>query len=90
MAHYEPPHQDLCCLQIQLFLSLVVKELIGERVYRVYIHIDKGRNSVLKYLGHHCFFDEKYYSDNETIVIIADVCSRLGSLNNSTCFALDD
>ena len=27
MAHYEPPHQDLCCLQIQLFLSLVVKEL---------------------------------------------------------------
>ena len=29
MAHYEPPHQDLCCLQIQLFASLVVKELIG-------------------------------------------------------------
>ena len=27
MAHYEPPHQDLCCLQIQLFSSLVVKEL---------------------------------------------------------------
>ena len=27
MAHYEPPHQDLRCLQIQLFLSLVVKEL---------------------------------------------------------------
>ena len=29
MAHYEPPHQDLCCLQIQLVASLVVKELIG-------------------------------------------------------------
>ena len=28
VAHYEPPHQDLCCLQIQLFLSLVLKELI--------------------------------------------------------------
>ena len=28
MAHDEPPHQDLRCLQIQLFLSLVVKELI--------------------------------------------------------------
>ena len=27
MAHYEPPHQDLGCLQIQLFSSLVVKEL---------------------------------------------------------------
>ena len=24
VAHYEPPHQDLCCLQIQLFSSLVV------------------------------------------------------------------
>ena len=28
MAHYEPPHQDLRCLQIQLFSSLVAKELI--------------------------------------------------------------
>ena len=27
MAHYEPLHQDLCCLQIQLFSSLVLKEL---------------------------------------------------------------
>ena len=27
MAHYEPPHQDLRCLQIQLFSFLVVKEL---------------------------------------------------------------
>ena len=28
VAHYEPPHQDLRCLQIQLFSSLVLKELI--------------------------------------------------------------
>ena len=28
MAHYEPPHQDLRCFQIQLFSSLVFKELI--------------------------------------------------------------
>ena len=27
VAQYEPPHQDLHCLQIQLFLSLVFKEL---------------------------------------------------------------
>ena len=27
MAHYEPPHQGLGCLQIQLFASLVVEEL---------------------------------------------------------------
>ena len=27
VAHDEPPHQDLCCLQIQLFSSLVVTEL---------------------------------------------------------------
>ena len=27
VAHDEPPHQDLRCLQIQLFASLVLKEL---------------------------------------------------------------
>ena len=27
MAYHEPPHQDLQCLQIQLFLSMVLKEL---------------------------------------------------------------
>ena len=27
VAHYEPLHQDLCCLQIHLFLSLVLKEV---------------------------------------------------------------
>ena len=27
MAHFEPPHQDLCCLQMQLFSSLVLKEV---------------------------------------------------------------
>ena len=27
VAHDEPPHQDLPCLQIKIFLSLVVKEL---------------------------------------------------------------
>ena len=27
MAHYEQPHQDLHCLQIQLFSCLVLKEL---------------------------------------------------------------
>ena len=28
VAHYEPPHQDLSCLQTQLFLSLGLKELM--------------------------------------------------------------
>ena len=28
VAHYEPPHQDLRCLQIQLFLSLVFLERV--------------------------------------------------------------
>ena len=27
VAHHEPPHKDQRCLQIQLFSSLVVKEL---------------------------------------------------------------
>ena len=26
VAHYEPPHHDLRCLQIQLFSSLILKE----------------------------------------------------------------
>ena len=34
VAHYEPPHQDLRCLQIQLFSSLVVKELIWHARFR--------------------------------------------------------
>ena len=35
VAHYEPPHQDLRCLQIQLFSSLVVKELKPRVVYNL-------------------------------------------------------
>ena len=57
--------------------------------YRLYIHIDKGRNSTLKGLGYR-FAGEKYYSSDEIIVIIGDVCSRMGPLNESTCFILDD
>ena len=30
VAHDEPPHQDLRCLQIQLFSSLVQKQLMTE------------------------------------------------------------
>ena len=30
MAHHEPTHQDLRCLQIQLFSSLVLKEKISK------------------------------------------------------------
>ena len=34
MAYYKPPHQDLPCLQSQLFLPLVVIELISEILER--------------------------------------------------------
>ena len=49
VAQYEPPHQDLRCLQIQLFLSLVLKELIKR---------PKGKNHpncVCQYLGNGTF-----------------------------------
>ena len=36
MAHHEPPHQGLRCLQIQLFSSLVVKELNEIVIYVKY------------------------------------------------------
>ena len=32
VAHSEPPHQDLRCLQIQLFSSVVLKELSNRRI----------------------------------------------------------
>ena len=44
--------------------------LIGQRVYILYIPINKRRNSSLKYLQHCCFFGEKYYSDDEILVIV--------------------
>ena len=46
VAHYEPPHQDLGCLQIQLFSSLVVKELRNE------FHFSDVYRSV-NYIGSH-------------------------------------
>ena len=30
VAHNEPPHQDLCCLQFQLFSLLILKELTAK------------------------------------------------------------
>ena len=36
MAHYEPSHQDLRCLRIQLFSSLVVKELRSNIAVSIY------------------------------------------------------
>ena len=38
VAHYEPPHQDLCSLQIQLFSFLVVKELILQYMGETWCH----------------------------------------------------
>ena len=39
VAHYEPPHQDLRCLQIQLLSSLVLKELIFEVNFRLKLFV---------------------------------------------------
>ena len=36
VAHYEPPHQDLHCLQIQVFSSLVLKVLIWATFHTFY------------------------------------------------------
>ena len=44
--------------------------LIGERVYRLptllYTY-RQGEKLSVKYLGHCCFFGEKYYSDDEPL-----------------------
>ena len=44
MSHYEPIHQDLRCLQIQLFSSMVVKELIS-----LYFFLESGYRKANKY-----------------------------------------
>ena len=49
-AHYEPPHQNLCCLQIELFSSLEHKELVIDLRYNFqylfsyFIEISSGKN----------------------------------------------
>ena len=35
VAHNEPPHQDIRCLQIQIFSSLVVKDLKDKSLKRL-------------------------------------------------------
>ena len=41
MAHHEPPHQDLRCLQIQLFASLVVKELNKHKEHQLNLSVSE-------------------------------------------------
>ena len=42
MAHDKPPHQDLHCLQIQLFSSLVVKEFTKKLgLFEVFLRLDR-------------------------------------------------
>ena len=59
MAHYEPPHQDLRCLQIQLFSSLVVKELTRKvprtntAILANRIDPDEAAHNELPHLGLH-------------------------------------
>ena len=47
VAHYEPPHQDLRCLQIQLFSFLVLKELNNIKIDVMFgvIHGCNGRSN---------------------------------------------
>ena len=49
MAHTEPPHQDLRCLQIQLCLSWVLNELNYEIAYD-HPWIKKMKNMILLFI----------------------------------------
>ena len=51
VAHHEPPHQDLRCLQIQLFSSLVVKELTCNQLL-LYDTLKPSRRKCAKGSGH--------------------------------------
>ena len=47
VAHFEPPHQDPHCLQIQLFSSLVVKELMHQQSANHIMNIDFSANHIM-------------------------------------------
>ena len=52
VAHLEPPHQDLRCLQILLFASLVVRELnhdLRERLEQYAESLAKSNLNLLKF-----------------------------------------
>ena len=51
----------------------------------VYINVDRGRDYALNFV----LSGEKYYFDDEIIVAIGDVCSRMGPLGDSSSFTLD-
>ena len=53
VAHYEPSHQDLRCLQLQLFSSLVGKELINRLIQQDKDIYGTGSDIKLKaYINH--------------------------------------
>ena len=52
VAHYEPPHQDLRCLQIQLFSSLVFHELTLKARKQDTVNAEFAHNA---HLDLHCF-----------------------------------
>ena len=49
VAHYEPPHQELRCLQIQLFSSLVLKEFT--RLFLMNFSVLKSNESICQLRG---------------------------------------
>ena len=55
MAHNEPPHQDLHCLQIQLFSSLVVKELSDEAIKMTFHNLVRLQSYLVSICFIKCF-----------------------------------
>ena len=56
MAHNEPPNQDLHCLQIQLFSSLVVKELSDEAIKMTFHDLVRLQSYLVSICFIKCFF----------------------------------
>ena len=76
MAHNEPPHQDLCCLQIQLLLSLVVKELRCNNMDQFWVlstlKVNKSLSMAIKCipLDHQSCNDENFWGDNFMLFLL--------------------
>ena len=66
MAQNEPPHQDLLCLQIQIFLSMALKVLVHMILCVVGLIPGLATNFCFSF----CFFKKGSYQ------LLAKVCAR--------------
>ena len=70
MAHDEPPHQDLRCLQIQLFLYLVLKELRSLNAAIVFLFLQSLKCDCKKCCRNYCRICCKEKNEFQKLILV--------------------